>query len=223
MVQNARCGGIGIGRQARLYAAFEQQHASSVTHRRARAGAGSAARQLGLERCGQYRVNAAPQLHQVAEGCRPRRQLPQAAAQRALQRRAGHGLINHGTADVQQVVVINARRAGGLAVAAGQAAIEVQLGLGRGRVAFQHLLDQVDAPTRAIEFVAEQLIGRTGGIAEPTVHAGAQDALGFLGTGQAFGGLAQGGLHGSDLRVHPSGVEDSLWIKALLELLVVMQ
>src|SRR6476646_2536162 len=48
--------------------------------------------------------------------------------------------------------------------------------LSRGRfVLFQHLLDQVDAPARRIELVAEQYVGRTGCGAESAMHAGAQD------------------------------------------------
>ena len=42
-------------------------------------------------------------------------------------------------------------------------------------VVLQHVLDQIDAPARLIEFVAEQHIGRTGRGAKPAMHAGAQD------------------------------------------------
>ena len=51
------------------------------------------------------------------------------------------------------------------------------------RRSFEHLLDQIDAPARAIEFVAEQLVGRAGGGAEAAVHAAAQDGLGFVARG----------------------------------------
>jgi hypothetical protein len=55
--------------------------------------------------------------------------------------------------------------------------------LARGRLAFEHLLDQVDAPARAVELVAEQLVGRAGGGAEAAVHALAQDGLGLAAVG----------------------------------------
>ena len=56
---------------------------------------------------------------------------------------------------------------------------------------FEHLLDQVDTPARAVELVAEQLVGRAGGGAEPAMDAGAQDLIGAggAGVGKLFGGL----------------------------------
>jgi hypothetical protein len=45
--------------------------------------------------------------------------------------------------------------------------------------ALEHLLDQVDAAARAVELVAEQLVGRAGRGAEAAVHALAQDRLGL--------------------------------------------
>ncbi|MNF89567.1 hypothetical protein D3C84_720970 [compost metagenome] len=126
-----------------------------------------------------------------------RNQRTQPFTQQTLAQRTRHCRIDHGTADVQQVVVIDPRGAGGLAVAARQAAVQVLLGLLCHLVAFQHLLDQVDAPARAIQFIAEQLIGRARGVTETAVHAGAQDAVGFLGAGQLTGAFAQGGLHDS--------------------------
>ena len=49
---------------------------------------------------------------------------------------------------------------------------------GRRAIVLQHVLDEVDAPARAVEFVAEQHIGRAGRGAEAAMHAGAQDLLG---------------------------------------------
>ena len=48
-----------------------------------------------------------------------------------------------------------------------------------GAVVLQHVLDEVDAAARAVEFVAEQHIGRAGRGAEAAMHAGAQDLVGF--------------------------------------------
>ena len=46
--------------------------------------------------------------------------------------------------------------------------------------AFEHLLHQINSPARAVEFVAEQLIGRASCEAKSAVHAGAQNRIGFL-------------------------------------------
>ncbi|MNH19851.1 hypothetical protein D3C79_795990 [compost metagenome] len=48
-VQQPRGGGVGVGRQGRLYAAFKQQHAARVAHRRAFARGGHLGGQLALE------------------------------------------------------------------------------------------------------------------------------------------------------------------------------
>ena len=61
-----------------------------------------------------------------------------------------------------------------------------------GCLAFQHLLDQVDAAARAVELVAQQLVGGAGGGAEAAVHALAQDGLGL----RAFGACP--GIRGRD-------------------------
>ena len=53
-----------------------------------------------------------------------------------------------------------------------------RLGVG-GAAVFEHLLDEVDAPARAVEFVAEQHEGRAGRGAKAAMHAFAQDRLGF--------------------------------------------
>jgi len=47
----------------------------------------------------------------------------------------------------------------------------VHLGGARRLLAFDHLLDEVNAAARAIELVAQQLIRRAGGGAEAAVHA----------------------------------------------------
>ncbi|MNJ58144.1 hypothetical protein D3C77_537660 [compost metagenome] len=116
-------------------------------------------------------------------------------------------------------MVLHPGRAGGFTVAAGQAAIQVQLGAGGDRRAFEHLLDQVDAPAWAVQFIAQQLVGGARGGAETTVHAGAQDAFGLVGAGQLPGGFAQVGLHGlaSQVRVQAARVEHPLGVKLLLE------
>lgn len=97
--------------------------------------------------------------------------------------------------DVDQAAVLHAGGTGRFAIAAGQATVQVQLGLGSDGLAFEHLLDQINAPARAVEFIAEQLIGRTGGGAKAAMHALAQDVIAACGLG--IGKLSQGevGLH----------------------------
>ncbi len=46
-----------------------------------------------------------------------------------------------------------------------------------GRLALEKLLHLVNAPARAVEFVAEQLVGRAGRVAKTAVHALAQYRL----------------------------------------------
>ncbi len=107
----------------------------------------------------------------------------------------GTRCFHDGAADVEQAAVLHAGRAGGFAGAAGQAAVEMQLRLGGGRLAFQHLLDQVDAAARTVELVAEQLVGRTGGGAEAAVHAFAQDGVGFAALRRVLDEVGEIGLH----------------------------
>ena len=69
-----------------------------------------------------------------------------------------------------------------------------RLGIGDALV-LEHILDKIDATPRAIELVAEDLIGRAGCRAKATVDAGAQDFVGTLDAriGELFGG--KGRLH----------------------------
>ncbi len=46
--------------------------------------------------------------------------------------------------------------------------------------ALEHLLHQINSAARAVEFVAEQLIGRAGREAKSAMDAGAQNRIRFL-------------------------------------------
>ena len=121
----------------------------------------------------------------------------QQPTQRALAKGPFVAPFDIGAGVVHQMHVMHARRAGRHAGQTGQAAVNV---LDRPRVGhpfvLQHVLDQVDAPARAVELVAEHLIGRAGRGAEPAMHAGAQDVIGARGAG--IGQLRRGkfGFHG---------------------------
>ena len=119
------------------------------------------------------------------------------------------------------MAVFHAAGAGGFAVAAGQAAVQVLLGLAGGLGAFEHLLDQVDAAPWAIELVAQQLVGGAGGGAKTAVHAVAHNGFGRLAVGRVlvFGGKR--GLHGRcrglNHGVLAAGVEHTVWVKLGLQ------
>jgi hypothetical protein len=63
------------------------------------------------------------------------------------------------------------------------------------RFAFEQLLDQIDASTRPIELIAENLIRRAGCVTEAAMHARAQDFIGFVGTRQTAGAIGKVRLH----------------------------
>ena len=71
-----------------------------------------------------------------------------------------------------------------------------------GPVVLQHVLDQIDAPARAVELVAEQHIGRAGGGAEAAMDAVAQDLVRDFGdrSDRQLGGV-KAGLHATTTRL----------------------
>ena len=96
----------------------------------------------------------------------------------AATRAAADARLGEGAPKIQQAPVLHPARAGALAGAAAQAAIQVQLRTRRHRRALEQLLHEVDAPARAVQFVAQDLVRRAGGQTEATVHAAAQDRVG---------------------------------------------
>ncbi len=79
---------------------------------------------------------------------------------------------------IDQVLVVNTGGTGRHASQTRQASIEMlDNGCGRRAILFQHVLDQVDAPTGTVELIAQQHVGRTGRRAEAAVHAFAQYLL----------------------------------------------
>ena len=192
-VEHARGGGVDVGRHGRLHAAFEHQHLARMA-----AGGKFAGRalfgHLGLQALGQQAAHGLAQLHRGREQ-RRRQPFLERPAHGALAQRARHLFIDDLATNIHQVAVLHAAGAGRFAVAAGQAAVQVQLGLARGFGAFEHLLHQVDASARAVELIAQQLIGRAGGGAEAAVHAFAQDGLGLLAVGRVLELGSELGLH----------------------------
>ncbi len=123
-----------------------------------------------------------PRQDRRREGCPEPRRIGQHGGEERPQRpvRGGPavGLLDIGAGVVDEVHVVDARRAGRHAGEAGEAAVDVLHDLRRrGLAALQHVLHQVDAAARGIELVAEEEVGRAGRGAEAAMHAGAQDRL----------------------------------------------
>ena len=206
-VEHARGRGIDRRRHRRLGAAVEQQHLARMRTARPRAR-----RARGLElgtQCRRHRnAQRAPQLQCAAEQPAPRQAFAQQPVEDAFIHRAPHLGFHHRAADIQQMAVVDAGRAGGLAGAAGEAAIQVQLrAAGRGG-ALEHLLDLVDAPARTIQFVTEQLVGGAGRIAEPAVHAGAQDRVGGIALRRSLDPIGEPGFHDDALQIRDQPAAD---------------
>jgi hypothetical protein len=190
-----RCG-VDAGAERRLHAARQQQHAARVQGLRNPSGC-AARRHLGLQRGGQQRPRQAPQRQRRREQRRAQA-LGQQPTLPAQPGRARCGLLfGQVAADLGDLPVLHAARAGGLAGAAGQAGVEVGArAVGRALLALEQLLDQVDAAARAVQFVAQHLIARAGGGAEAAVHAGLDERLSALRLGVALEGWGQLGVHG---------------------------
>ena len=65
-----------------------------------------------------------------------------------------------------------------------------------GLRAFEHLLYEIDAAARAVQLVAEKLVGGAGGRAEAAVDALAQDRVGVAPFGSVLDEVSQVCLHG---------------------------
>jgi hypothetical protein len=108
-----------------------------------------------------------------------RRQQP---ADRAVLEAAPAGRVDMCARVVDEMHVVDPARTGRHARQAGQAAVDVPAHDRRGAAAaLEHFLHQVDAPARAVAFVAEQDVGWAGGRAEPAMHAFSQDAVNLRG------------------------------------------
>ncbi len=179
-VEHARRGGVDVGGERGLHAAVQHDHPPRVPRGRPRARL-ALRRHLPREGGGQERAEDPAQRHAEGEERPGEEGEAQQPAEGAVGERARHLLLHQGAADVHEPAVLDARRAGGLARAAGEAAVEVHLRLRGHGGALERLLHEVDAPARAVELVAQQVVGRARGEAEAAVHALAQDRVGLAG------------------------------------------
>ena len=125
------------------------------------------------------------------------------------------GLLDMRARVIDQMHVMHAGRAGAHAGQAGQAAVDMlDRFLIRRAALFQHVLDKVDAPARAVQLIAQHGVGRAGRRAEAAMHAGPQDLIGALDGGvlQLLG--REGGLH---VLLHQPGVQDPARIEPLAQ------
>ncbi len=172
-----------LARRRRLVAGREAQHGGQP---------------LQAERCSTRRERLGEQSrhHRQPEQRRIGEHAREQPAHGAIEQRPPVGLLDVRAGVIDQMHVMHAGRTGGHAGEARQAAVDMldHVG-GRRPVLLQHVLDQIDAPARRIELVAEQHIGRAGGGAEAAMHAGAQDFFRFrdLRIGELREG--EGGLH----------------------------
>ena len=106
-----------------------------------------------------------------------RQRLGQEPASRSLSRPSWRPTLEQFPAQIDQATILNAGRARRLAGAAGQAPIEVFARRRACSTTFGHLLDQVYAAPRAVEFITGNAVGRTGRQAEAAVNTVTQQAL----------------------------------------------
>ena len=149
-----------------------------------------AEREGGFERLGQHRAHPCPQRRQPqqpAKQARARQHPRQKAAIEPLRQGPPVVAFDHLPPMVDQVHVVHARGTGRGAGQTAQAAVEVfDHVFGRLAVVLQHVLEQVNPPPGAVQLVTEQLVGRAGPGAQPTVHTAAENRLGALGCGVSF-------------------------------------
>ena len=157
-------------------------------------GLGLARQHFGFNGLGQHRPN--PLGESVGGGKEGRREeVDQKPSQPTLEPWARDLLVDQGATHVKQMSILHATRASALATATSQAPVQVFLGAARGLLALENLANQVDAPTRAIELVSQELIGRASRRAKTTMHALAQKVLPKFGRQGVFIVGGEGGLH----------------------------
>ncbi|ABA49505.1 hypothetical protein BURPS1710b_3344 [Burkholderia pseudomallei 1710b] len=216
-IQHARGRDVDVRHHRRLHAAREHQHAALAPRARPREQA-RARRHLVAQPLRQQRPHVLAEPHHGREHGRVRHEAREQAPHDPLRQRPRHLRLDDLAADVDEPAVLDARRAGRLATAAREAAVEVLLRAARDFRALEHLLDQVDASARAVELVAEQLVGRAGRGAEAAVHAPAQDRVGVVAVGRVADEIGEVRLHRAlEIGVEPAAVEDARRIERRLQ------
>ena len=152
-IQHPRGGAVDVGAHAGLHTTGEHQYLACMGACGPRTGAASLGH-FGFEGAWQQSPHALAQLHGRAKQGRGQAFF-QGPAHTLLSRGAGDFFVHDFAANVDQMPILHAAGTGGFAVAAGEAPVQMQLRVTRGRHAFQHLFDEVDAPTRPIQLVTQ--------------------------------------------------------------------
>ncbi len=179
-VEYARRRRVDRRRKRGLHAAREHQHAARVARRGPCAGRCAMPRNSVFQTFRDKKLHCSAETQQQRKQSGPRQNRGQDRSLESLPRTAPDLPLHDFTADVCQAPVLHARRTGGFAGAAGQAAVQMQARARRRRHALEHLLDEVDATAGPVQFVAEKLVCRAGCVAEAAVHALAQDRVRLL-------------------------------------------
>ncbi len=175
------------------------QPASAIRRRVWRAGGrGGGSRRGGIlarNGAGTSGRSARPSASSAEKSARRGKKKAERRAPHAIPGAAARSRGEQAAADVQEPAVLDTGGTGGLAGAAGEAAVEVKPRMRARHRAFHHSLDEVDSTARPVELVAEELVGGTGGGAEAAVHALAEDLGGFLPLGRVADEVGELGLH----------------------------
>ncbi len=194
-VEHARGGRIDVWRQCRLHAAIEQQHLARMLLRRPCACRGSLSRHFMCQGTRQQGAHGLSHRDQRPEQPRARQDGLERGAKQFLRQGTRHFLFDHLAPDIEQTAILHAGGTGRFAIAASQATVQM-LSRALGRLlALQYLLDQINAPTRAIKLVTQQLVGGASRRAKSAMHAASQDRIGFFAFAGVLDEIGEVGLH----------------------------
>src|SRR5690348_9704393 len=96
----------------------------------------------------------------------------------------------------------------------------MQLRLTSRRVPLEHLLDLVNPPTRTVELIAEELIGRAGSQTKSTMHARPQNIIRSAAVRALLRPCGETRFHRLQTLEQSAGVENTLRIEAAFQSLV---
>ncbi len=134
-------------------------------------------RQFPLQCPGQHGPQQPTQAHEQCKAPGMGKHPEHQTAPRSVQPWPPHPRFDHDPSQIEQTSVTHPGRTGAFTGPAAQTAVQMPLRQSGNRIPLQHLLEQVDAPPRPIQFITQQLIGGTGRIAESTVYTAAQNCL----------------------------------------------
>ena len=132
-------------------------------------------------------------------------------------------VLEHLSANFRESPVLHTRWTGGFTGPAGQTAIQMSLCGRADGVTFQHLFDEINSSSRAVEFIAQQLIGGAGGRTKTAVHTFSQDGFRGAPLRGIFHEIREISLHGLHLVVQAARIEDPPRVEGVLESLMKRQ